>query len=164
MVYQEMQDLQQLAGWSTLIKKKQWANLNLGVYYTWQEPNNQPCSSSLVSLCLEYMTGCVLLIAETCVEQTPSSTAGSFPDNVSTINIWRALKVSMSVLHCPVPHRGSTHSQVCVVWFAWFVRWHDIIIAVALEGTFTGDMVRLHLWNQYLVCLRRLYLEDWLEV
>ncbi len=82
-----------------------------------------------VSLCFECMTGCVLLSAETCVEQTPSSTASSFSDNVSSINIWGALKVSMSALHCPAtrgdlqPHRCVRFVCVCLSGYAWGGRW-----------------------------------------
>lgn len=68
-----------------------------------------------ISLCFECMTGCVLLSAEACVEQTPSSTASSFSDNVSSINMWGALKVSMSALHCPAMREsaGPQESVAC---------------------------------------------------
>lgn len=79
----------------------QHSGITVGLLYMARNYQSSVKQFLLESLCFDCMTGCVLLSAETCVEQTPSSTASSLSDNVSSINIWGALKVSMSALYCP---------------------------------------------------------------
>lgn len=136
-----MYSLTSLGNWSdSLASHVLNASLSIPRYFRWlrellymarniQSSMKQPPP---VSLCFECMTGCLLLSAETCVEQTPSSSASSFSDNVSSINIWGALKVSMSALHCPAPWGDlQAHRRV------WFVcTWGGM----SLMESCTGDL------------------------